>query len=173
MLASTRTIWTAEEGSLPESNASPRARLLEFYGRAFGVPEEDLSSLCVTEKGAETWVASAQFPPEVHTRRPPGLRALRWMPDGPKPTSAFLSALGERIRRARIDLDLATLRALLLGRRVPVARPDSYVALSHRGLVLGCGRVQRSELHALIPTGRRRELLEVLEDTKPPETAKV
>jgi len=158
---------------LPESNASPRERLLEFYGRAFGVPEEDLSSLCVTEQGAESWVASAQFSPEVHTRRPPGLRALRWMPDGPKPTSTFLSALGERIRRARIDLDLATLRALLLGRRVPVARPDSYVALSHRGLVLGCGRVQRSELHALIPTGRRRELLEVLEDTKPPETAKV
>lgn len=158
---------------MPESNASPRERLLEFYGRAFGVPEEDLSSLCVTEQGAESWVASAQFSPEVHTRRPPGLRALRWMPDGPKPTSTFLSALGERIRRARIDLDLATLRALLLGRRVPVARPDSYVALSHRGLVLGCGRVQRSELHALIPTGRRRELLEVLEDTKPPETAKV
>ena len=158
---------------MPESSASPRERLLEFYGRAFGVPEEDLSSLCVTEQGAESWVASAQFPPEVHTRRPPGLRALRWMPDGPKPTSTFLSALGERIRRARIDLDLATLRALLLGRRVPVARPDSYVALSHRGLVLGCGRVQRSELHALIPTGRRRELLEVLEDTKPPETAKV
>jgi NOL1/NOP2/fmu family ribosome biogenesis protein len=158
---------------LPESNASPKERLLEFYGRAFGVPEEDLSPLCVTEKGAETWVASAELPPEVHTRRPPGLRALRWMPDGPKPTSAFLSALGERIRRARIDLDLATLRALLLGRRVPVALPDSYVALSHRGLVLGCGRVQRSELHALMPTGRRRELLEVLENPTPPKTAKL
>lgn len=158
---------------MPESNASPKNRLLEFYERVFGVPEEDLSPLCVTEKGAETWVASALLPPEVHARRPPGLRALRWMPDGPKPTSAFLSALGERIRRSRIDLDLATLRALLLGRRIPVALPDSYVALSHRGLVLGCGRVQRSELHTLIPTGRRRELLEVLEDTKPPETAKV
>ncbi len=152
---------------------SPRDTLLQFYGSVFGVAEDDLAGLDVTEKDGEIWAAAAPTPFRVRTRRPPGLRALRLMPDGPKPTSTFLSCLGDRLHTARVDVNLDPLRALLLGRRIGVDLPDSYVAIAYDGLVLGCGRVQRSELHILIPTGRRRELLEVLENRTPPKGPKL
>jgi NOL1/NOP2/fmu family ribosome biogenesis protein len=155
------------------ADESPRGTLLQFYGSVFGVATEDLAGLDVTEKDGEIWAAAAPTPYRVRTRRPAGLRALRRMPDGPKPTSTFLSCLGPRIHASRVDVDLESLRALLLGRRLGVDLPNSYVALAYDGLVLGCGRVQRSELHALIPTGRRRELLEVLEDRPPPKGPKL
>ncbi len=152
---------------------SPQDTLLEFYGRVFGVAEDDLGTLQVTEKDGEIWAAAARTPSRVHTRRPPGLRALRLMPDGPKPTSTFLACLGDRLHAARVDVNLDSLRSLLLGRRIDVDLPDSYVAIAYDGLVLGCGRVQHSELHTLIPTGRRRELLGVLEDRTPPKNSKL
>ena len=152
---------------------SPRDTLLQFYGSVFGVAADELAGLDVTETNGEIWAAAAPPPSRVHTRRPPGLRALRRMPDGPKPTSTFLSCLGPRLHASRVDVDLGSLRALLLGRRIAADLPDSYVALAYGGLVLGCGRVQHSELHALIPTGRRRELLEVLEDRTPPKDPKL
>ncbi|MCX6094455.1 MAG: hypothetical protein NTY63_06520 [Candidatus Bipolaricaulota bacterium] len=155
------------------SDASPRDTLLEFYGRVFGVAKGDLDTLDVTENNGEIWAAAARTPARVRTRRPSGLRALRLMPDGPKPTSTFLSCLGDRLHTARVNVSLDSLRALLLGRRIGVDLPDSYVAIAYDGLVLGCGRVQRSELHTLIPTGRRRELLEVLEDRTPPKDSKL
>ncbi|MDD4904011.1 MAG: hypothetical protein PHV11_03665 [Candidatus Bipolaricaulis sp.] len=167
---------------MPESNGSPSAAertpsasgmLLAVYGRVFGVPEDALVELRATEKDGEIWASSQDPPRRVRTRRPPGLRALRRMPDGVKPTSTFLMALADRIRAARIEVDLETLRKLLLGRRIEVDHPDSYVAVAYDGLVLGCGRVQRSELHVLIPTGRRRELLEVLEARTPPQVTKL
>ncbi|RLE35736.1 hypothetical protein DRJ12_04920 [Candidatus Acetothermia bacterium] len=79
------------------------------------------------------------------------------MPDGLKPTSTFLILLGDRITLSRNDL-----RSLLLGRTIPASSPDGYVALSYNGDVVGCGRVRGGKLQALIPTGRRRELLEIL-----------
>ncbi len=166
MLASNGSREKLRSHTAPGARAaqSPRDTLLQFYGSVFGVAADELAGLDVTEKDGEIWVAAAPTPSRVHTRRPPGLRALRWMPDGPKPTSTFLSCLGPRLHASRVDVDLGSLRALLLGRRIAVDLPDSYVALAYDGLVLGCGRVQHSELHTLIPTGRRRELLEVLED---------
>ncbi len=165
----------ASNGSPSEDGRTPSAKdaLLAVYGRIFGVREDALRELRTTEKDGEIWVSSQDPPPRVRTRRPPGLRALRRMPDGVKPTSAFLTALADRIRAARIEVDSGTLRELLLGRRVKVDHPDSYVAVAYDGLVLGCGRVQRSELRVLIPTGRRRELLDVLGNKTPPRNTKL
>ena len=158
---------------MPESNGSPREVLLAVYGRTFGVAESDLGRFTVEAKGEEIWATTAPAPARVHTRRPAGLRAIRLMPDGPKPTSAFLAALGDRVHASRVDLDFDTLRSLLLGRRVATDHPNAYVALVYEGLVLGCGRVRHSELQALIPTGRRRELLEVLSKREPSPDSKL
>jgi NOL1/NOP2/fmu family ribosome biogenesis protein len=98
----------------------------------------------------------------LHSRRAPGLRALRIQPDGLKPTSVFLVHLGDWITSSRIEVDRDALRRLASGQPLPSDREDGYVALSYRGDVIGCGQVRRGALRAVIPTGRRRELLEAL-----------
>ncbi len=147
---------------MPESNVPAETEALSYLADRFGVAPTDLTGLTFYQRSDEIWVVSV-FPPEgISWTRPPGLRAFRRMPDGLKPTSALLILLGERITASRIPLNREELRDLLLGRSLDASIADGYVALSYRGDVVGCGRVRGGRLQALIPTGRRRELLEIL-----------
>jgi len=147
---------------LPESNGQIEGEILSFLQERFGVAPERLAGLKFYERSDQIWVASAFPPPGIGWKRPPGLRAFRRMPDGLKPTSAFLIQLADRITASRILLSHEELLSLLLGRSLPAPNPNGYVALSHQGDVIGCGRIRAGRLQALIPTGRRRELLEIL-----------
>jgi NOL1/NOP2/fmu family ribosome biogenesis protein len=148
---------------LPESPA-PSGEILEYYRKRFGVPGDLLQSLHITVNKDEIWATTADTLAGIRAARPMGLRIGRSFPSGLKPTSVFLAAMGPFITRSRVPLDLDTLRELLLGHRVPYSPGDEegFVALEYCGDVLGCGRVHRAKLQALIPTGRRRELLEIL-----------
>jgi len=119
---------------LPGSNGRIEAEVLAYLKERFGVPEE----------------ANAR------------LIFFRRMPDGLKPTSAFLIALADRIAASRIELPRDRLIPLLHGRTIDLSASDGYVALSYNGDVIGCGRIRAGRLQALIPTGRRRELIEIL-----------
>ena len=147
---------------MPESNGQIEEEILSFLQERFGVAPERLAGLKFYERSDQIWVASAFPPPGIGWKRPPGLRAFRRMPDGLKPTSAFLILLGDHIISSRVFLSREELLSLLLGRSLPAPDPDGYVALSHQGDVVGCGRIRAGKLQALIPTGRRRELLEIL-----------
>ncbi len=147
---------------MPVSN-DERHEICTLFVERFGVDRSLIEALSLDRKNEEVWGATGAELPGIQSARPRGLRIGRLFPTGFKPTSVFLSALGSRITRSRIDIETDALRNLLLGQRIPFdSTDDGYVALVHRGDVLGCGRVHRKRLQALLPTGRRRELLEIL-----------
>jgi len=157
---------------LPESSGS-RERALDLFERRFGVAHDELAAFTFIERQDEIWACRTMPPGTLTSERPPGLRALRRYKDDLKPTSAFLMALGHRITAARADLTARDLQQVLLGQRIPspATLSDGYVAICYQGDVLGCGRVRSEQLQALIPTGRRRELLGVLAANAESESA--
>ena len=137
----------------------------DVFAATFGVSRSWLEALHYVEiRGEEVWAMSAPIPERLAGRRAPGLRALRSQPAGLKPTSTFLVHLGPRITRSRIEVDRKAAHRLASGQPLASDREDGYVAISYKGDILGCGEVRRGQLRALIPTGRRRELLEALTD---------
>jgi len=156
---------------LPALNASRRAGILEYLQRQFGVPPTTFADVALVEGvDGEVWVSTPAAASATGARRPPGLRAIRPSPQGPKPTSAFLVSLGHLIVSSRVEFDAGALRALLLGRRLSAPSDDGYVALSFEGRILGCGLVSDGVVRCLIPTGRRQELLDVLPPPGDPES---
>jgi NOL1/NOP2/fmu family ribosome biogenesis protein len=150
---------------LPGSSVfAPREEALRLFEQRFGVTRESLADLTFIERREEIWACSSVPPPGIEPDRPSGVRALRRQADGLKPTSAFLVALGDRITASRVELDADALRRVVLGARIPspLQQTDGYVALCFRGDVIGCGKARGGSLQALIPTGRRRELLDAL-----------
>ena len=130
----------------------------------FGVSGETLLPLFFEERGEEVWASTIPAPPDLYLARPLGVRAFRRGPSGLKPTSTFLVLLGQEIRAARVEIaDVPLLRHLLLGQEMACDLPPGFVALSFRGDVLGCGEARGGGLRALLPTGRRKELLDLLE----------
>lgn len=130
----------------------------------FGVSDETLLPLLFEERGEEVWVSTILFPPDLYLARPLGVRAFRRGPSGLKPTSTFLVRLGQEIRSARVEIaEVSLLRHLLLGQEMPCDLPPGFVALSFRGDVLGCGEARGGRLRTLLPTGRRKELLDLLD----------
>jgi len=148
---------------LPASNSDHlRQEVVDYFAHRFGVDTQWLSSLSFVERQDEIWATSAPPLPGLHAARLPGLRVLRRAPSGLKPTSVFLSLLGNRITTSRIDVDDERLHKLLNGQRIAIDHSEGHVAIVYRGDVLGCGRLHGGLLRALIPTGRRRELLNAL-----------
>ena len=142
-----------------------RDEVTAFFSSRFGVAREELEQLTFTElRGEEIWATSAPTPPGIASSRPAGLRILRRMPRGFKPTTVFLRLLDKRITAARMEVkDTSVLKQLLLGQPVAHLIDDGYVAISFRGDVLGCGVAKEGKVRALIPTQKRRELLGCLE----------
>ena len=140
-----------------------RQEVTAFYVQQFGVPESFMQNLCMEANKEEIWGGTGIALPGIYSPRAIGLRIGRNFPKGFKPTSVFLAALGSLITRSRVTVDLDEVRKLLLGQRIPFSGTENgYVALSYAGDILGCGRSYDGKLHALIPTGRRKELLDIL-----------
>ena len=139
-----------------------------FFSSRFGVVREALKDLSFVERGGgEIWATSAPTPTGIASSRPAGIRMLRRMPRGFKPTTAFLCFLGDRIVAARMEVeDIAILQQLLLGQPIDYTIDDGYVAISYRGDVLGCAAAKDGRVRALIPTQKRRELLGWLESER-------
>ena len=143
---------------------SLREEVVFYFAERFGVSEEAFSGIVFSERKSEIWAASVIPPPAIFGTRPPGLRALRRMRDKLKPTSLFLRFLGDRITSSRVEITaVEELRTLLLGGGLPSKLSPGYVAISFRGDVIGCGSVNAGYVKAILPTGRKKELLEILE----------
>lgn len=140
-----------------------RQQITTFFVQQFGISESFIANLTMEANKEEIWAGTGMVLPGIFSPRAIGLRIGRDFSGGFKPTSVFLTALGSLITRSVIDVSLEELRSLLLGQRIPYAGAEvGYVALSYQGDVLGCGQCRNDKLHALIPTGRRQELLEIL-----------
>lgn len=144
------------------SDALPSDDPREVLRATFDVPAEVLAGLRFVDAPEEIWVTSSPPLVGLRARRPQGLRAFRRGPNGLKPTSAFLTAIGQHIRSSRAAVSIEQLRLLLLGQRIPWSGEDGHVAIALGTDILGCGRVSHARLQALIPSGRRSELLSIL-----------
>jgi hypothetical protein len=155
---------------LRELSAPTQRSFFALFVDRFGVDSSFFSSRVLLETKDEVWVASSMPPRGIDHARPPGLRAARLHPGGIKPTSHFLCLLSGRITKGFVLVTRPQLEKLLLGHRIPWPHPDvpdGFVALRYREDVLGCGIIRSGSLHTLLPTGRRRELLSVLESSRP------
>lgn len=158
---------------MPVSSETLRREVEGYLSDRFGLPSSLFASAQFAEtRDGEIWV-STDTPAGLRTRRPPGLRALRRTPSGLKPTSAFLVSVGPYVITSRVSVEEDELRSLLLGQRAVCPHSDGYVALTHGGDVLGCALVADGTVHALIPTGRRRELLDVFGASSPGQSPEV
>jgi NOL1/NOP2/fmu family ribosome biogenesis protein len=140
-----------------------RSELTDYYERQFGIPRAVMDSLELEMNREEIWGGTAKRLPGIQAVRSMGLRVGRAFHGGIKPTSVFLAALGPYVTRSRISVGWDDLRKLMLGQSIPCQQPEKgYVALDYEGDVLGCARLHGGRLQALIPAGRRKDLLEIL-----------
>ena len=145
------------------SDDRTQAEALQYFSRRFDADLSDLEHLRFIARGDDIWATTAFPSLDLASSRTAGLRALRRTPHGLKPTSAFLTLLGPRLRSSIATVQQDSLRQLLMGRQIEMNLSDGYVALKFRDDILGCGRAGSGHVTALIPTGRRRELIEALE----------
>lgn len=143
--------------------SSPDREARDYLRERFGVPAEALADLRFLARRDELWMTTAVPDPELAAIRPPGLRALRRLHGDLKPTSTLLRQLASHLERCVVALSPDELHLLLLGRPVPCALEEGFVALAFDGDILGCGRCARGELRCLLPTSQRKGLLEILE----------
>jgi len=143
-----------------------RKDVLELLSASFGIEPPDIAHLRFAERKEDIWASSASAALDLASQRMPGLRAFRRTPQGLKPTSAFLVCIAPLLRKGVVRLGRDDTRALLLGRHLEADASDGFVALALGDDVIGCGRAGGGKVTTLIPTGRRRELLEALE--RPP-----
>jgi NOL1/NOP2/fmu family ribosome biogenesis protein len=148
--------------------ASLRDRVVGYFAERFGVDSLDLEGFLFVEHGGEVWAATCAAPSTLSLARPAGVRALRLTESGFKPTSAFLMLLGDKVSAGRAEVETREdLAALLLGKDLPCSLTPGFVAISFGGDVLGCGAVREGRVRAVIPTGRKKELLEALSPVRP------
>ncbi|MBN1859089.1 hypothetical protein JW848_07795 [Candidatus Bipolaricaulota bacterium] len=150
---------------MPASEGPSLPEIRRLLIHRYGIRESFLDTLRFVVRNDEIWVTTA---PESHWEsiacRPVGIRALRLMPRGIKPTSAFLMFLGREIRANLVAMDdRAAFEKLLLGRPLPTEGEDGFVGVAFRGDVIGCGEVRRGELRLLLATERRNSLLHILQ----------
>ncbi len=143
--------------------ASLRDDVVGYFAERFGVDRSALDGFLFVEHAGEIWAATVAAPSSLSLARPAGVRALRRTESGFKPTSAFLTLLGERVCAGWAEVETQEdLAALLLGKDLPCSLGPGFAAISLHGDIVGCGTVREGRLRALIPTGRKKELLEAL-----------
>lgn len=93
-----------------------------------------------------------------------GIRAIRDMDIGLKPTTYFLQLVGHEIEKNRVELSREELETLLDREMIENKNIDEkgYVALFYNGKCLGCGFYKDELISSRIPKGRGNELIEFM-----------
>ena len=92
-----------------------------------------------------------------------GIRAVRDMDIGLKPTSYFLQLIQEEIEKNRVDVSREELVALLTGDMIEYSGLEKgYVALLFEDRCIGCGFYMDELISSRVPEGRGEELLKAL-----------
>ncbi|MFB6114790.1 MAG: hypothetical protein ABEK04_00740 [Candidatus Nanohalobium sp.] len=155
-------------------------RAKEYLEERFGVKEEELEGLKLKEVSGDVWLKSVKGSGlEAETF---GIRAVRFMDIGLKPTTYVLQLLGDRITEARVEVNEQEFRTLLEGDMIeremgkqecsceePSDKDEEwnccgrgYVAIVFEGEVYGCGFYMDELVSSRIPEGRADELLGTL-----------
>lgn len=146
--------------SLSQSSESEAWGFLE---RIFGVKPSDLPHLEIEERHGDYWLV-AEDRPEEYDEQVSGIRALRDLDIGLKPTTYLVQLLDEHIEKNIVELDREEFRKLL-AREEMIPRDleqEGYVALEYKGRVMGCGYFKDGVVSSRIPKGRSKELLDII-----------
>lgn len=134
----------------------------EYLEQRFGV-DLDETRYRLEKVNGDLWLVSEQMENclEAETK---GVRGVRCMDIGLKPTTYLLQLLQDEISRNRIKLDREEFLTLLEGGMIErKMKEKGYVALSFNGYVFGCGLYKDELVSSRIPQGRGEELRELLD----------
>lgn len=142
---------------MPDSESKPE-KAAEYLRERFGVEKKDLEGLQLKEVSGDVWLA-----PEEDTgldKETSGIRAVRFMDIGLKPTTYLLQILGDRITKSRVEVDREEFKTLLEGDMIEREMDEKgYVAVYCDGKAFGCGFYMDELVSSRIPEGRAKELL--------------
>lgn len=145
---------------MSQSSASEAWTFLE---ERFGVERSDLPHLEIEERSGDYWLVSKDRTDEYESEVS-GVRALRNLDIGLKPTTYLVQLLGDAIEKNSVKLSRDEFRKLL-ARKEMIPRDlkeEGYVALKHEGLVIGCGYFKDGVVSSRVPKGRSGELLDIV-----------
>lgn len=149
------------ESSNPSSSGDKPEKAMEYLKERFGVEKQDLRGLQLKEVSGDVWLA-----PEEETgldKETSGIRAVRFMDIGLKPTTYLLQILADRISKNKIETDKEEFKTLLEGDMIERKLEEKgYVAIFHDGKAFGCGFYMDELVSSRIPEGRAEELLGTL-----------
>ncbi|WEL19343.1 Ribosome biogenesis protein, NOL1/NOP2/fmu family [Candidatus Nanohalococcus occultus] len=129
----------------------------------FGVERADLPHLEIERRSGDYWLVPKDSVEEYETEVS-GLRALRDLDIGLKPTTYLIQLLGDKVQKNLVELSREEFRKLL-AREEMIPRDleeEGYVALRYRGLVVGCGYFKGGVVSSRVPKGRSNELLDIV-----------
>ena len=137
-------------------------RLIEYFSSRFDVDDNFWDDFKVHEKGNSLWITSSNIE-LLENFVASGIRALRIMNHGFKPTTYILQFLNHEINKNVVNLSHEELKVLIFDREViKTDLPRGYVALRYEEEVIGCGLRDSKGLRSQIPKGLARELEEIL-----------
>lgn len=149
-----------------QDSESKEVQAAEYLKARFGVEIDKTENYSLKERSGDVWVVSKQvknmgdeISVETH-----GLRAIRFMKIGLKPTTYLLQLLGNELQKNVVELEEDELKQLLAREKMIPADIDEqgYVALKHKDRVIGCGFYKDDVVSSRVPKGRSREFLEFL-----------
>lgn len=128
----------------------------KYLRERFGVYVSDLT---LKKVNGDYWLTSSlQSDLEFETK---GIRAIRVMDIGLKPTTYLLQLLDDNITRNIVELDRGELEILENGGMVEKEMDEKgYVALKFENRVIGCGLYKDELVSSRVPEGRMKELVD-------------
>lgn len=137
-----------------------------YLHRRFGVDRDELDRYRLVERSGDYWLVSAATDTGLDVKAQ-GIRCLRTLDAGFKPTTYALQLLDDHITENRVELSTDAFLTLLDGEEIDGAATGSgYVALVYRGEVFGCGWYSDGVVSSRIPKGRARHLSDFLREEK-------
>lgn len=142
---------------------SSENRAWSYLEERFGIQEEDLKRFQLKEVSGDIWIVSRQTETELEVETY-GVRFIRVMDIGLKPTTYGLQLLGDRIEKNVVKLDKDEMEKLLRREEMVERKMDDkgYVALRFEDRIIGCGFYKDDKVSSRIPKGRGKELLDIL-----------
>lgn len=135
----------------------------KYLEQRFGVSREDLGDYGLREASGDLWLVSSDMDTELEVETY-GIRFIRQMKIGLKPTTYGLQLLGDRIKKNIVEVDRKELKKLLRRKEMVERNLDEkgYIAIKYDSRVIGCGFYKDGKVSSRIPKGRGKELLEIL-----------
>ncbi|QGA80574.1 hypothetical protein [Candidatus Nanohalobium constans] len=133
-----------------------RNKAKKYLEERFGVETKELT---LKEISGDFWLTSSEESNlEFETE---GIRAVRVMDIGLKPTTYLLQLLDDEISRNVIEVNEKEMKTLEEGGMIQrTMGKKGYIALKFQGRVIGCGLYKDELVSSRIPEGRMKELVD-------------